>query len=120
VLGEADHPRYVIELDRRDQPFPVLHADPWLAQHVDTAVSAISPADPGAGRAGELPVVVFLGVFPEVPYVPGVVLGEKGELLLLQRALKVILVQRHDCLGALNMLHQVGDGEDHAVLVGTV
>ncbi len=120
ALADAGDLRYVIELDRRDQPFPVLHADARLAQHVHAAVGAARPPDPGAGRAGELPVVVLLGVLAEVPHVPRVVLGEERELLLLQLPLEVVLVQCHHRLGAVDVLDQVGHGEDHAVLVRAV
>src|SRR5580692_1866914 len=69
ALADAGDLGYVIELDRRDQPLPVLHADTRLAQHVHAAVGAARPPDPGAWRAGELPVVVLLGVLAEVPHV---------------------------------------------------
>src|SRR5262249_41995355 len=76
----------VAELDRRDEALPVLHAHPGLAQHVDAAVGAARAPDPGARCPGELPVLVLFRVLAEVPHVALVILGEEGQLLLLQLA----------------------------------
>src|SRR5690349_20181898 len=46
LLAGAGDGRDVVELDRRDQAFPVLHPSPGLAQHVDAAVGAVHAPDP--------------------------------------------------------------------------
>src|SRR6185437_8211115 len=79
LLAGAGDNGDVVELDRRDQAFPVPHPGAGLAQHVDPAVGAVHAPDPGTRRPGELAAVVLLGVLAEVPHVALVILGEEGE-----------------------------------------
>jgi hypothetical protein len=93
----------------------VLHPGPGLAEHVDAAVGAVRAPDPGARCSGERPVLVLLRVLAEVPHVALVVLGEEGELLLLQLAFEEVPVPGHHGLDPVDHLGQVGDGESDAV-----
>src|SRR6478609_6271173 len=117
LAGAGDHGD-VVELDRRDQAFPVLHPGPGLTQHVDAAVGAVRASDPGARRPGELAAVVLLGVLAEVPHVALVILGEEGQLLLLQLAFEEVPVPGHHGPDPVDHLGQVGDGESDAVRLG--
>jgi hypothetical protein len=89
-------------------------ADLRVARHQDAGPRAVDAVDPGR-RQGELAVLVLLGVLAHQPDVPVVVLGEEGDLGLLELAVCEVAVPDHHGVDAADLLGEVGDDEDDAV-----
>ena len=72
---------------------------------------------PGARRSGQHAVLVLLRVLADIPDATGAVLRLERELGLLQLPVVDVPLEDDERADAVDLLRQVGDGGDDAVLV---